>query len=71
MIAVIYAAVIGLFVYRELGWRDLPKLIADSAISGAAIMVLVGFANVFGWILAAERIPQALVGLMMSISTEK
>jgi tripartite ATP-independent transporter DctM subunit len=71
VIAVIYAAVIGLFVYRELGWRDLPKLIADSAISGAAIMVLVGFANVFGWILAAERVPQALVGFMMSISTEK
>ena len=71
VIAVLYATVVGLFVYRELGWRDLPRLIADSAISGAAIMVLVGFANVFGWILAAERIPQALVQLMLSISTEK
>ncbi len=71
VIAVLYAAVVGLFVYRELGWRDLPKLIADSAISGAAIMVLVSFANVFGWILAAERIPQALVEVMLSISTEK
>lgn len=71
VIAVIYASVVGLFVYRELGWRDLPKLIADSAISGAAIMVLVGFANVFGWILAAERVPQALVDVMLSISTEK
>jgi C4-dicarboxylate transporter DctM subunit len=71
VIAVIYASVVGLFIYRELGWRDLPKLIADSAISGAAIMVLVGFANVFGWILAAERVPQALVEVMLSISTEK
>jgi tripartite ATP-independent transporter DctM subunit len=71
VIAVVYATVIGLFVYRELGWRDLPKLLADSAISGAAIMVLVGFANVFGWILAAERVPQMLTEWMLSISNEK
>jgi tripartite ATP-independent transporter DctM subunit len=71
VIAVIYAAVVGLFIYRELGWRDLPKLLADSAISGAAIMVLVGFANVFGWILAAERVPQMLTEWMLSISTER
>jgi tripartite ATP-independent transporter DctM subunit len=71
VIAVLYAIVVGLFVYRELRWRDLPKLLIDSAISGAAIMVLVGFANVFGWILAAERVPQALVTVMTSISTEK
>ncbi|MCC7281728.1 MAG: TRAP transporter large permease [Acetobacteraceae bacterium] len=71
VIAVLYASVVGLFVYRELGWRDLPNLIADSAISGAAIMVLVGFANVFGWILAAERVPQLLVEVMVGISTEK
>lgn len=71
VIAVLYAAVVGLFVYRELGWRDIPRLVADSAVSGAAIMVLVGFANVFGWILAAEQVPQALVELMTSISTER
>lgn len=71
VIAVLYASVVGLFIYRELRWRDLPKLLIDSAISGAAIMVLVGFANVFGWILAAERVPQALIDIMLSISTEK
>jgi tripartite ATP-independent transporter DctM subunit len=71
VIAVLYAGVVGLFVYRELASRDIPKLVADSAISGAAIMVLVGFANVFGWILAAEQVPQALVELMTSISTER
>jgi tripartite ATP-independent transporter DctM subunit len=71
VIAVIYASVVGLFIYRELGWRDLPRLLADSAISGAAIMVLVGFANVFGWILAAERVPQMLTEWMLSISGEK
>jgi C4-dicarboxylate transporter, DctM subunit len=71
VIAVLYASAVGLFVYKELGWRDLPRLLADSAISGAAIMLLVGFANVFGWILAAERVPQMLTEWMASISTER
>ncbi|MGG5819798.1 TRAP transporter large permease [Falsiroseomonas sp. HW251] len=60
VIAVLYAAVVGLFVYKGLAWRDIPRLIAESAIAGAAIMLLVGFANVFGWILTAERVPQAI-----------
>jgi tripartite ATP-independent transporter DctM subunit len=71
VIAVLYATVVGLFVYRELSWRHIPKLITDSAISGAAIMVLVGFANVFGWILASERVPQLLTEGIMAISSER
>lgn len=60
VIAVLYAAVVGLFVYKGLGWTDIPRLVAESAVSGAAIMLLVGFANVFGWILTSERVPQAI-----------
>ena len=65
VIAVLYAFVIGTFVYKGLSWRDIPRLVAESAISGAAIMLLVGFANVFGWILTAERIPQAISTWML------
>lgn len=69
VIAVLYAFVVGLFIHRELSWRDVPKLIGDAAISGAAIMLLVGFANVFGFILASERVPQALTDWILSVST--
>jgi C4-dicarboxylate transporter DctM subunit len=71
VIAVLYASVVGLFIYRELSWRDLPRLIADSAISGAAIMILVGFANVFGYILTAERVPQTLTSWILAISENR
>jgi C4-dicarboxylate transporter DctM subunit len=69
VIAVLYAAVVGLFVYKGLAWRDIPRLIAESAISGAAIMLLVGFANVFGWILASERIPQMISEWLLGATT--
>jgi len=70
VIAVLYAFVIGLSVYKGLALRDVPKLVAESAIAGAAIMVLVGFANVFGWILTAERIPQTISAWLLSTTND-
>ncbi|SNY92239.1 TRAP transporter, DctM subunit [Cohaesibacter sp. ES.047] len=71
IIASVYAAVVGLLVYRELPLSALPKILVDSAVSSAAILVLVGFANVFGWILVSERIPQALANAVLSLTDNK
>jgi len=71
IVACLYAALVGLFVYRELPVARIPKIIIDSAISSAGILVLVGTANVFGWILVAERIPQMLADTVLSITDNK
>jgi C4-dicarboxylate transporter, DctM subunit len=71
VVASIYAFVVGVFVYRGLKLRDVPKILIDSAVSAAAILILVGLANVFGWILVSERIPQMLADTVLSITTNK
>jgi tripartite ATP-independent transporter DctM subunit len=71
IIAVIYALIIGLFVYKELKISMLPKIFAESAGSAASILILVGFANVFAWILASEQIPQIIANGILEISTNK
>ncbi|WP_128255553.1 TRAP transporter large permease [Falsirhodobacter deserti] len=71
IVASIYAFVVGAFVYRDLPLRQVPKIIIDSAVSAAGILVLVGFANVFGWILVAERIPQAIASGVLSITDNR
>ncbi len=71
VIASVYAFVVGAFVYRDLDWRKLPEILIDSAVSSAAILVLVGFANVFGWILVSERIPQAIADGVLSLTDNK
>jgi tripartite ATP-independent transporter DctM subunit len=71
IMAVLYAIVIGKYVYKELKFRDIPKIIVDSIKGTAAIMILVGFANVFAWILASEQIPQMIANGILSISTNK
>jgi C4-dicarboxylate transporter, DctM subunit len=71
IVASVYALVVGLLVYRELPIRHIPKIFIDSAVSSAAILVLVGFANVFGWILVSERIPQWIAESVLSITDNK
>ncbi|WP_188456260.1 TRAP transporter large permease [Virgibacillus oceani] len=68
IIAVVYALVVGLFIYRDLKVKEIPKIILDSVVDAAGIMVLVGFANLFGWILISEQIPQLIADVILSIS---
>ena len=71
VIASTYAFVVGCFVYRELPLAAVPKLIVESAIASVAILVLVGFANVFGWILVSEKIPQAIAESVLAVTDNK
>lgn len=69
IVAVIYAFIIGIFVYKELPIKKIPEIMLSTMTSTAAIMLLVGFANLFGWIMVAERIPQMVADTILGIST--
>ncbi|OCX63784.1 C4-dicarboxylate ABC transporter permease [Thioclava sp. SK-1] len=71
IVASVYAFVVGAFVYRGLKLRDVPKIVIDSAVSAAAILALVGLANVFGWILVSERIPQTIADAVLGVTDNK
>lgn len=71
IVASVYALLVGLFIYGELPVRAIPKILVDSAVSAAGILILVGFANVFGWILVSEQIPQAIAASVLSITDNK
>ena len=71
VIACVYAFVVGAFVYRELPLSAVPGILIDSAVAAAGILALVGFANVFGWILVSERIPQAIAKGVLSVTDNR
>ena len=68
IIAVIYALVIGIFVYKELPIKKIPEIMLSSMTTTASIMLLVGFANLFGWIMVSEQIPQLVADAIIGIS---
>ena len=71
VVASVYAFFVGAFIYRELPLRKVPGIVAQSATSAAGILALVGFANVFGWILVSERIPQTIADGVLSITDNR
>ncbi|CAO3411117.1 TRAP transporter large permease [Azospirillum largimobile] len=71
IVAALYAFVIGLFVYKGFTLRQLPAILLESAIGSGGLILLVGLANVFGWILTSEQIPQAIAASMLALTTNK
>lgn len=68
IVSVLYAFIVGKFIYKELKMKDIPKIVIESMRTSASIMILVGFASVFAWILASEQIPQLIADGILSIS---
>lgn len=68
VIAVVYGLVAGLFLYGELKIKDLPSVFANSALTTATILIIVGTATAFGRLLTIEQIPNQVAQAMLSIS---
>jgi tripartite ATP-independent transporter DctM subunit len=58
-----------MFVYKQIGWRDLPRVFIDAALTTGMLMIIIAAASVFSIIVAYERIPAQLEGMLEQIST--
>ena len=57
VIAVVYAILVGMFLHREIGWRDLYPIFRKSVISSAVILFIIACAAVFSWLLNRQGVP--------------
>ncbi len=71
ILAVVYGIFVGFFIYKELTIPRLLECMKSTVTSSAAIMVLVGLANVFAYILTKEQIPQMVADTMLSLTSNK
>jgi C4-dicarboxylate transporter DctM subunit len=68
-VAVLYGFVVARFHYRELAWRDIPRLLVDAAVTTGIVGLLLGMAAVFSWVLTVNRIPSLLAASMLDLAT--
>lgn len=71
IIAVVYALIIGAFIYKKLNLKNIQVIVLDSMKTSASLMVLIGFANLFGWILITEQLPQLVSAEILGFSNNK
>jgi len=67
-VACLYAFIVGMFVYRELTWSQLPKIIFDSARMTGSALLIVAIAAPLGWILTKEQVPGLVAEAIQTIS---
>lgn len=58
-LTVVYALLVGGLVYRKLSWRPILDALVQTAIATGLICMLMGFAMIFGYIMATQGVPQA------------
>jgi C4-dicarboxylate transporter DctM subunit len=67
-VAVVYAALVGIFVYRDITVKDLPEILAGSAKTSGTILILVIMATAFGRLITLARIPTELAATITGLS---
>lgn len=68
VVAVIYAAILGTVIYKELTLQDLHRILLDTVETTASVMLIVATASIFGWILAREQIPQLVAAGLLGVT---
>ena len=58
-VSAVYALFVAVVVYRDMGWRDVPKVLVDSARMTGMLMFIIANAFLFAFVLTTEQIPQA------------
>lgn len=69
-VAIFYGIFVGMFVYRELKLKDLVPLFYKAALNSAMIMLLIGTAGPFGWLMTTLNVPTIVSNALLSISSD-
>ncbi|WP_243298757.1 TRAP transporter large permease [Bacillus litorisediminis] len=70
-VAAAYAFIINKFIYKDMKWEDIPRAFINAGKMTAMVVFIIAAANLFGWLLTAEQIPQYLSLLVTSISENR
>lgn len=70
VIAVVYTFVLGMFVYRELTWRQLWQAVVEAVETSAYVLLIVAVAALFGWILTSESMATHLLKLAGGLGSQ-
>lgn len=71
VVAAVYALVVGVVFYRELTLRNLHNVFIVAAVQSSVVMLIVGAATVFAYVITANRVANTMADLLLSISGNK
>ncbi|RKL61994.1 TRAP transporter large permease [Thermoanaerobacteraceae bacterium SP2] len=69
-VAIVYALILGI-IYREMKFSDFIRSIKETIVSTASILLIIGAASSFAWILTKEQVPQHVTQMIVGMISNK
>lgn len=69
-IAVFYSLLVGAFVYRDMKWREMPKMVIDAGLTSGTILFIAMTANVATYIFTIDGLPARVSNWLLSITSQ-
>lgn len=69
-IAVVYGLAISIFLYKDIGWRDLPRLLLKAFSTSATVMLVIGATGALAWLITVEQVAAQLAEWVRLVATE-
>lgn len=67
--AVVYAIIIGFFVYRELNWKNFKEAVSQSVTDNASILLIISVSSILGFLITYDRLPQNAADFLIGITS--
>jgi C4-dicarboxylate transporter DctM subunit len=71
VIAVVYALLVGRYVYKDLRWADVPRQLRKTGEMTAVMMLIIGAGDALGWLLTVENFSTILSHWIVSLTGNK
>ncbi len=69
VVAVVYAFVLAVLVYKEVGWRDIPQILLETASTTGVVFLMVGTSMAMAWVFAYADVPRLIEGALQGITS--
>lgn len=67
-IAVVYGLVVGLFVFRSIRFRDIPRILIRSSITTGMVMMIISTAAIFRYLITIDQVPQKIADIFLMMT---
>ena len=70
-VACVWAFFVTMFIYRDLKWRQLPQLLQSVVRTVAMVMIVIGFASSFAYLMTLMQVPATATAFLLQLSDNK
>jgi C4-dicarboxylate transporter DctM subunit len=71
IVSAVYGLFLGFVAYKELKFKDLPKIFVDSALTSAMVMFVIACAQSFSWVMSSFQVTNAIATTVLAITSNK